>query len=71
MAENKMLHKQAFTKKRDAKDSESDTTKSIDAQFNLLRIVSNEEFPAFFYKNGRKYILKIYAKMYPKIKEIP
>lgn len=51
----------SFYKKRDAKDSELDTTKSIDAQFNLLRIVSNEEFPAFFYKNGRKYILKIYA----------
>lgn len=47
--------------KRTAKDSELDITKSIESQFDLLRIVSNEEFPAFFYKNGKKFVLKIYA----------
>lgn len=51
----------SFYKKRTQEDSEIDITKSIESQFNLLRIVSNEEFPAFFYKNGKKFILKIYA----------
>ncbi len=51
---------ESFYPKRSPKDSELDITKSIEAQFNLLRIVSNEEFPAFFYKNGKKFIIKIY-----------
>lgn len=52
---------ESFYPKRSPKDSELDITKSIESQFNLLRIVSNEEFPAFFYKNGKKFILKVYA----------
>jgi methionyl-tRNA formyltransferase len=50
---------ETFYKKRGAKDSELDISKSIDEQFNLLRIVDNENYPAFFYKDGKKYILKI------------
>lgn len=50
---------ETFYKKRTAKDSELDIFKSIEEQFNLLRIVDNENYPAFFYKNGKKYILKI------------
>lgn len=50
---------ETFYKKRTAKDSELDISKSIEGQFNLLRIVDNENYPAFFYKNGKKYILKI------------
>lgn len=50
---------ESFYKKRSTKDSELDISKSIDSQFNLLRIVDNENYPAFFYKNGKKYILKI------------
>ena len=34
-------------------------SKSIDEQFNLLRVCDNERYPAFFYKDGVKYILKI------------
>lgn len=52
--------KESFYPKRSVKDSELDITKSLEASFNLLRIVNNEEYPAFFYKNGKKYILKIY-----------
>lgn len=48
--------------KRTPKDSQLDIDKTIDEQFNLLRIVNNEQFPAFFYKNGHKYILKIYRQ---------
>jgi len=51
--------KENFYKKRDPKDSELDIHKTIDEQFNLLRIVDNENYPAFFYKDNKKYILKI------------
>ncbi|MCI5969332.1 formyltransferase family protein [Helicobacter sp.] len=52
----------SFYAKRSKEDSKLDITKSIESQFNLLRIVSNEEFPAFFYKDGKKFILKIYKE---------
>ena len=50
---------ESFYKKRSAKDSEINIHKTIDEQFNLLRIVDNEDYPAFFYKDDKKYILKI------------
>ena len=50
---------ETFYKKRTSKDSELDINKSIKEQFNLLRIVDNENYPAFFYKDGKKYIIKI------------
>ena len=49
----------SFYPKRTSKDSELDVSKSIDEQFNLLRVCDNERYPAFFYKDGVKYILKI------------
>lgn len=45
--------------KRTPKDSELDIHKTIEEQFNLLRVCDNEQYPAFFIKNGMKYILKI------------
>jgi methionyl-tRNA formyltransferase len=45
--------------KRSPKDSEIDISKNIEDQFNLLRTVDSEKFPAFFIKNGIKYLLKI------------
>lgn len=53
------IGKESFYEKRSAKNSEIDISKTIDEQFNLLRTVHNEDYPAFFYKNGKKYILKI------------
>jgi methionyl-tRNA formyltransferase len=50
---------ESFYKKRTSKDSELDINKTINEQFNLLRIVDNDNYPAFFYKNDKKYILKI------------
>ncbi len=50
---------ESFYKKRSAKDSELDPNKTIAEQFNLLRVVDNEKYPAFFELNGKKYILKI------------
>ena len=51
--------KESFYKKRTPKDSQIDISKSIEEQFNLLRTVDNNNYPAFFYKNGRKFIIKI------------
>lgn len=39
--------------------SELDINKTLAEQFNLLRIVDNDDYPAFFYINGYKYIVKI------------
>ena len=55
---------ETFYKKRTAKDSKLDINKTINEQFNLLRIVDNENYPAFFYKDGKKYILKIEEECY-------
>lgn len=52
------MGKESFYPKRSPKDSELDINKSLNEQFNLLRIASNEDFPAFFYKDGKKFILK-------------
>lgn len=48
------MGKESFYPKRSPKDSELDINKSLNEQFNLLRIASNEDFPAFFYKDGKK-----------------
>ena len=48
-----------FYRKRVPADSILDPEKTISAQFNLLRVVDNERYPAFFELRGRKYKLKI------------
>ena len=51
---------ESFYPRRTPADSELDVDRTIREQFNLLRIVDNENYPAFFVLNGHKYILKIY-----------
>jgi methionyl-tRNA formyltransferase len=51
-----------FYRKRTPADSELNINETIKNQFNLLRIVNNDQFPAFFYYKGHKYILKIYKE---------
>jgi len=51
--------KESFYTKRTSQDSELDIDKTIKEQFNLLRIVDNENYPAFFYMDGKKYVLTI------------
>lgn len=58
-AEHQNPEEETFYGKRTIKDSELDIGKSIDEQFNLLRIVDNKRYPAFFYKEGVKYKLLI------------
>ncbi|HWR45769.1 formyltransferase family protein [Sporomusa sp.] len=48
-----------FYRLRTPQDSELDINKSINEQFNLMRIADNESYPLFFWKDNIKYVLKI------------
>jgi methionyl-tRNA formyltransferase len=48
-----------YLRKRTPLDSKLDPHKSIAEQFNLLRVVDSERYPAFFELNGHRYLLKI------------
>jgi len=45
--------------KRCPKDSELDIDKTLRDQFNLLRIVDNDNYPAYFLYTGKKFVLQI------------
>ena len=45
--------------KRGAEDSKLDIDKSLREQFNVLRVVDNDRYPAFFEIAGERYFLKI------------
>lgn len=53
------IGKSTFYKKRVPKNSEITIKNSIFSQFNLLRVVDNKNYPAYFRIYGKKYILKI------------
>ena len=53
---------ESFYKRRGKKDSELDVNKSIAEQFNLLRIVDNERYPAYFHYLDQEYVFQIYRK---------
>jgi methionyl-tRNA formyltransferase len=55
-----------FLKRRTPEDSELDIDKTIREQFNLLRIVDNKRYPAFFIHEGWKYIIHISKDKEPK-----
>lgn len=50
----------SFYPRRRAADSRLDAERSLAEQFDLLRIVDNERYPAFFVHRGHRYTLKIY-----------
>ena len=54
------LGEPTYYDRRSKGNSELDVHKTISEQFNLLRVVDNERYPAFFYFKNKKYILKIY-----------
>ncbi len=47
-----------YARRRPA-DSRLDPAKTLAKQFNLLRVVDNESYPAFFEFNGRRYRIRI------------
>ena len=51
---------ESFYKRRRQSDSELDINKSILENFNVLRVVDNNRYPAYFIKNGVKYTLNIF-----------
>ena len=53
------IGKSTFYKKRNPNNSEINIKDSILNQFNLLRIVDNKNYPAFFKIHGEKYFLRI------------
>lgn len=55
----KQVGTSTYFKRRYPRDSELNINKSIKEQFNLLRIVDNERYPAFFVMNNIRYELKI------------
>ncbi|MBL69339.1 MAG: UDP-2,4-diacetamido-2,4,6-trideoxy-beta-L-altropyranose hydrolase [Verrucomicrobiales bacterium] len=50
---------ETFYRKRTKKESRLDVQKSIAEQFDLLRVVDNERYPAYFELNGVTYTIKI------------
>jgi|TARA_B100001057_G_scaffold73909_2_gene68327 methionyl-tRNA formyltransferase len=52
----------SFYRRRRPSDSFLDINKTIKEQFNLLRVVDNERYPAFFTRDNTEYIVKIYKK---------
>lgn len=60
MKPKKQTGRGSVYRRRGPEDSKLDPSKTIKAQFNLLRIVDNERYPAFFRHKGRKYIMKVY-----------
>lgn len=46
-------------RRRYPKDSALDPARSIEGQFDLLRVVDNDKYPAFFTLRGKTYTLKI------------
>ena len=57
--EKQVSENATYYRKRSPEDSEIDPSKTIKDQFNKIRISDPNRYPAFFYLNGAKYILKI------------
>jgi len=56
----KQKGKSSLYPRRRPEDSELNLSKSLKSQINLLRVVDNEKYPAFFKYKNKKYILKIF-----------
>lgn len=49
----------SYFKRRRPEDSKLNIDQSLREQFNLLRVVDNQRYPAYFELHGNKYIVKI------------
>ena len=50
---------ESYYPRRSKSDSMIDPAQSIEAQFDLLRVVDNQKYPAFFQYRNHRYLLKI------------
>ncbi len=55
----KQQGKSSYYKRRKPQNSQLDVDKTIREQFNLLRVVDNDRYPAFFEIDGERFILKV------------
>ena len=53
------IGEESFYPRRRREDSRLDPDKSLKEQFNLLRVVDNKLYPAFFNLYGHKYVLQL------------
>ena len=51
-----------YYRRRVPEDSKLNPDKSISEQFDLLRVVDNERYPAYFYCRGKRYYINIYKE---------
>jgi methionyl-tRNA formyltransferase len=54
--------KTTYYPKRNSRDSQLDIEKSIAQQFDLLRIVDNDNYPAFFVLHNNEFVLRVYKR---------
>ena len=62
ISRSKQVGTESFYPKRTAADGELDISKTIQENFNLLRVGNNDAWPSFFYYKGVKYVLKIFKE---------
>ena len=60
LSPQKQQGESTFYARRTPEDSELDINKTIKEQFELLRVVDNKDYPAFFTYQGTRYRLEIY-----------
>ena len=60
LKKKKQQGKSTFYPLRKKSHSQLNIKKSLLSQMNLLRVVDNEKYPAFFYFKKKKYIIKIF-----------
>ena len=51
--------KMKYGPKRTPADSQLDPSKSIEEQFDLLRVADSGRYPCFFYLRGRRFVLEL------------
>ena len=56
--QKKQVGSESFYPRRTKYDSELDISKTIEENFNLMRIGNNQSWPSFFYYKGKKFIIK-------------
>ena len=54
--------KSSYYQKRGKNSSKLNLKKSLFEQINLLRIVDNENYPAYFFYKNKKYLIKIFKE---------
>ena len=58
----KQVGEESFYPRRTMDDGELDISKTIEENFNLMRIGNNQSWPSFFYYKGNKFIINIFKE---------